>query len=70
MCDHDNICLDSDNALGPTDIRIDDPLTKDGVFDIRLIHRAEHSGLEAIRLWIVELPKVSNCLLLLVLEVC
>ena len=70
MGDHDNICLDSDNALSPTDIRVNDPLPKQGVLDVRLIHRAEHSGLEAIRLWVVELLEVGNCLLLLVLDIC
>jgi len=70
MRDHDNIRLDSDNALSPADIRVDDPLPKQGVLEIRLIHRAEHSGLEAIRLWVVELLEISNRLLLLVLEIC
>lgn len=44
-------------------------MTKKRVFDVRIIDSAAHSGLETVRLGVIQLLEVSDCLLLLVLEI-
>jgi hypothetical protein len=56
-------------VLRPSNVRVDDPLTENRVLDVRLIHRTEYGSLKTIRLGVVKLLEVSNCLLLLVLEI-
>lgn len=69
MRNHNDIGLDSYNLLCPSNVGIDDPLTKKRVLDVRIIDSAAHSGLETIRLGVIQLLEVSDCLLLLVLEI-
>lgn len=70
MCDHDNIRLDSNDVPRPANVGIDDPFTDQRILDIRLINGAENSSFKRIRLGVVEFLEISDCLLLLVLEVC
>lgn len=67
MRDHDNVGLDSDNLLRPLDVGVNDPLAKKRVLDVRFIHRAKDTGLEAVRFGVIKLLEVSNRLLFLVL---
>jgi hypothetical protein len=69
MGNHDNIGLDSHNLLRPSNVGIDDPLAKKRVLDVRFVDGAEHSSLKAIRLGVVQLLEISDCLLLLVLKI-
>ena len=70
MCDHNDIGLNAHNSPSPADVRIDDPLTEEGILDIRFVNSAEYSDLEFIRFRIIEFLQISDSLLLLVLEIC
>jgi hypothetical protein len=69
MRDHDDVGLDSDDCPSPTDVGVDDPSTKGGILDVRFIDGAEYSDFKLVRLRIVELLQISDCLLLLILKV-
>ena len=70
MSNHNDIGLNANNSPSPANVGIDDPLTKEGVLDVRFINSAEHSDFEFVRVRIVEFLQVSDCLLLLTLEIC
>ena len=62
--------VEVDVQIDRSNVGINDPLTKKRVLDVRIIDSAAHSGLETVRLGVIQLLEISDCLLLLVLEIC
>jgi hypothetical protein len=69
MRDHNDVGFNSHNSPSPTDVWVDDPSTEEGILDIRFIDGAEYGDFKLVRLRIIELLQISDCLLLLILKV-
>ena len=69
MGDHDNISLDAYDSTGPPHVRVDDLLTDKAILDFWQVLGAENRWLKLVRLWVIEILQVCDCLLFLVLDI-